>query len=59
MALLLLVLATLPIQGEPPEDPLRAEARDLFATRCVACHLPPDPRFAVERAWLAQVADTA
>lgn len=37
-----------------------AEAPDeLFGLRCIGCHVPPDPRFAVERAWLEQVHDTA
>jgi len=32
---------------------------ELFRSRCIGCHVPPDPRFAVERAWLEQVLDTA
>lgn len=32
---------------------------ELFLARCLGCHVPPDPRFAVERAWLEQVLDTA
>ena len=31
----------------------------LFVRGCQACHQPPDPRFAVDRAWLTQVHDTA
>lgn len=38
---------------------LRAEAANLFAKGCANCHLPPDPSFAVDRAWITQLADTA
>lgn len=38
---------------------LRAEAAKLFAQGCASCHLPPDPSFAVDRAWITQLADTA
>jgi hypothetical protein len=40
----------------------RADAQDLGATfthQCGRCHVPPDPAFAVDRAWLEQVHDTA
>lgn len=37
----------------------RTEAGELFRNRCLACHVAPDPRFEVERAWIAQVAATA
>lgn len=43
-------------QGAPPTE---GEALALFRDSCVSCHAPPDLRFAVDRAWLAQVADTA
>ena len=38
---------------------LRAEAAKIFAKRCTSCHLPPDPSFAVDRAWITQLTDTA
>ncbi len=38
---------------------LRADAAKLFAKDCASCHLPPDPSFAVDRAWITQLADTA
>ena len=44
------------------EAPTAAEivaAGELFASSCAACHLPPDPSFFVDRAWLEQVRDTA
>jgi mono/diheme cytochrome c family protein len=41
-----------------PEDPLLAAER-LFTEACATCHTVPDARFAVDRAWLKQVADTA
>ena len=31
----------------------------LFRDRCITCHQPPDPQFAVDRAWLGQIKDTA
>lgn len=39
--------------------PTEAEALKMFQDSCTACHAPPDLRFAVDRAWLGQVADTA
>jgi hypothetical protein len=35
------------------------DVAQLFQECCFACHVPPDPRFAVDRAWLEQVRDTA
>ena len=43
---------------EPSVDEIR-EAGALFRQRCASCHVPPDPAFEVDRAWLHQVADTA
>jgi hypothetical protein len=40
----------------------QADAKDLRATfegHCGRCHVAPDPAFAVDRAWLEQVHDTA
>ena len=48
-----------PIHDKAPSERHVAEAGKLFAASCAACHLPPDPSFAVDRAWLAQVKDTA
>ena len=42
-------------QDRPPD----ATSRRLFTASCAACHLPPDPAFPVERAWITQLADTA
>lgn len=36
-----------------------AKAGKTFAHSCAKCHLPPDPSFATDRAWLSQVHDTA
>ena len=36
-----------------------AGAAKLFKKSCAACHLPPDPAFEMDRAWLNQVFDTA
>ena len=49
-------------QSDAPEtQPEQAitKAGEMFAANCVACHQVPDNRFAVDRAWLKQVADTA
>lgn len=43
-------------QDAPPSE---AEVLTLFRDSCSGCHAPPDLRFAVDRAWLAQVSDTA
>ena len=39
--------------------PMAEAFSELFAKNCVACHQPPDARFAVDRAWITQLADTA
>ncbi len=67
-ALLLLPLALLPAtaetaagqdrSSEPEADEVPDPAR-LFEQGCQACHQPPDLQFAVDRAWLNQVKDTA
>lgn len=36
-----------------------ASASALFQETCIGCHVPPDPAFATERAWLDQIAHTA
>jgi len=43
----------------PPTAHDVAAAGDLYASNCIACHPTPALQFAVDRAWLAQVADTA
>jgi mono/diheme cytochrome c family protein len=48
-----------PIHDEAPSAADIAEAGELFANQCASCHLPPDPGFEVDRAWLSQVKDTA
>jgi len=45
--------------GTPSPAESLAQARELFTSTCNACHVPPDPAFAVDRAWLEQVRDTA
>ena len=48
--------------GQDPEAPSAkqvADAGTMFRTGCLSCHIPPDPAFAVDRAWLKQVSDTA
>lgn len=53
----LLALAPLSLAQHGHEK--AADAGELFRSRCVLCHVPPDARFEVDRAWLTQVADTA
>ncbi len=31
----------------------------LFSANCASCHQAPDTSFAVDRAWITQLADTA
>ena len=45
-------------RGQDARDTQPAASRP-FASSCVSCHLPPDPAFPVERAWITQLADTA
>lgn len=52
------VALLLALQDEPDRRPAGAVA-SLYAETCAGCHLPPDPRFAVDRAWITQLADTA
>ena len=54
----LLLCLTAPVLGQDDPDPHAKTAR-LFASSCVGCHLPPDPAFPVDRAWITQLADTA
>ena len=54
-----------PQGGHGAPDPLAGDAwgaeqaAHLFASRCASCHTVPDARFATDRAWLTQIADTA
>lgn len=41
------------------DDTTRQAAVALFEKSCMSCHQIPDTRFAVDRAWLTQVKDTA
>ncbi len=34
------------------------EAGAHFQKTCVSCHVPPDLRFATDRAWLGQIRET-
>jgi hypothetical protein len=47
----LILLAALAVEGP--------DARQLFETRCAPCHVPPDPGFAPDRAFVSHVAGTA
>ncbi len=35
------------------------EAGAHYQKTCMACHVPPDLRFATDRAWLGQIRETA
>ena len=45
-------------RGSQERDDVAA-AGEMFRERCIHCHVPPDPAFEVDRAWLNQVKDTA
>ena len=34
-------------------------AGEIFAARCVTCHVTPDPTYATDLAWIEQVRETA
>jgi mono/diheme cytochrome c family protein len=53
------MLAPTSLAAAQEPDDAHALAIDTFAQRCISCHVPPDPAFAVDRAWLTQIADTA
>ena len=44
--------------GRPKHSDLN-RAGALFIESCISCHLPPDPNYATDRAWLNQIKDTA
>lgn len=48
-----------PAQDPAAEAEAVAAAGELFQQRCVTCHQSPDLELATDRAWLAQVKDTA
>ncbi len=57
---LLALLATSALcQTSEPTGEAIARAAEFFDAKCATCHAVPDLDFAVDRAWLAQVADTA
>lgn len=66
-ALLLSTLAAwlAPSVGTPQDadrsapDAQSKAAAALYARECARCHVPPDPDFATDRAWIQQLADTA
>ena len=46
-------------EAKPDGVASTAHARQAFEQRCANCHVPPDLRFATDRAWLDQVRRTA
>ena len=54
-----LALPAQALQGSIRNADQAQHASKLFNTSCIACHVPPDPEFATDRAWLNQVTDTA
>lgn len=34
-------------------------AAKFFAANCIGCHVPPDPAFKADQAWLGQIAETS
>lgn len=59
LALTTLVLGAAHAQDSPEHGRDVAGAGELFKKSCASCHLPPDPAFETDRAWLNQVFDTA
>jgi len=64
--LLAAALAVVTLSTWPTDATLAQEARAggqdapaMFRARCANCHTVPDPELRTDRAWLAQVADTA
>ena len=43
----------------PPADISPQDAGARFTKNCSGCHQPPDLTFATDRAWLAQLRETA
>lgn len=55
----LLFPASLSAQSHGQSKGKPAEVGKLFQSQCMSCHLPPDPGFPTDRAWLNQIQDTA
>lgn len=57
------LIGALELARRAPVAPLQehgaTSAAEIFRGRCVQCHVPPDPAFEVDRAWLNQVRETA
>ena len=34
------------------------QSRELFRNNCSACHVPPDPSFETDQAWIRQLEET-
>jgi hypothetical protein len=56
---LLCAAAPAAAQGHKSHEKSKPDVAGLYAKNCSNCHLPPDSRFAVDRAWIAQLAETS
>lgn len=46
--------------GKPRERRMTPQrAGELYAEKCASCHVAADPAFATDRAWIAQLRETA
>ncbi len=46
--------------GQPHAGPQHAaRGDDVFASRCITCHVVPDPKFEADRAYISQIYETA
>ncbi len=55
-----LFAAAFQLPATPQEAPMtQKKAGEIFAERCVTCHVAPDLAYATDRAWIAQVNETA
>ena len=55
----LLSIAAAQETDRAPRAKAAPSAGELYQSNCATCHPVPDLDFAVDRAWLGQVADTA
>jgi hypothetical protein len=46
-------------QHQVPVTHQAANVGEMFKKKCASCHVAPDLRFDVEKAWLGQVRETA
>ena len=58
-AAILVPLLILVSQDGADSSPSNEKLAKIHSGNCANCHQPPDTRFAVDRAWITQLSDTA